>query len=430
MIASLKRIVKKDIIKVFSLTAISTFIRMLTGFISIKVVAVLIGPTGIALLGQLNNFSSVFLTLSAGGINSGVTKYVAEDTGSNNKIASILTTSLYITIILSLICGLILIIGSGFFSNLILKDIQYSSIFTVFGFVIIFYSLNSLLLSILNGFKEFKKFVLINITGSLTGLFISVLLVFYFGIYGALLSAVTFQSIVFIVTLLIVLKCTWFKRDYFFGKFSKTICRKLSHYTLMAFVSAATVPVSQLIIRSFLSEQASLSEAGVWEGMNRISGMYLLVITSSLGVYYLPRLSEISNPLELRDEILNTYKIILPPLFVLTLAIYFFRDIIIHFLFNEKFETMRDLFLFQLLGDYFKIASWILAFLMIAKSMTRTYVITEIIFSALSVGLAMYFIRLFGNVGATVGYFITYFLYFITMMFIFRKIFIGPGRRY
>ncbi|HEY0897041.1 MAG TPA: oligosaccharide flippase family protein, partial [Sphingobacteriaceae bacterium] len=72
---------KKEMVKVFSLTAVSTLVKMLTGFISVKIISTLIGPAGVALLGQLTNFSTIFLTFSNGGINNGVTKYIAEYSG-------------------------------------------------------------------------------------------------------------------------------------------------------------------------------------------------------------------------------------------------------------------------------------------------------------------------------------------------------------
>ena len=74
MLSKIKKVISSDLVKVFSLNAVSTFIRMLTGFVSVKVVAVLIGPVGIALLGQLNNFSSILLSISTGGITNGMTK--------------------------------------------------------------------------------------------------------------------------------------------------------------------------------------------------------------------------------------------------------------------------------------------------------------------------------------------------------------------
>ena len=53
MLTRIKKIIATDLVKVTSLNAVATLVRMLTGFISVKVVAVLIGPAGVALLGQL-----------------------------------------------------------------------------------------------------------------------------------------------------------------------------------------------------------------------------------------------------------------------------------------------------------------------------------------------------------------------------------------
>lgn len=83
---------------------------------------------------------------------------------------------------------------------------------------------------------------------------------------------------------------------------------------------------------------------------------------------------------------------------------------------------MKDLFLWQLGGDFFKIMSWILAFVMVAKSMVKLYIITEIMFAIIFVGLSMVFISYFGVIGATHSYCLTYFLYFVAMAVIFRKL--------
>lgn len=73
------------------------------------------------------------------------------------------------------------------------------------------------------------------------------------------------------------------------------------HYTLMALTTAATVPVSQMLLRGYVISEISPVEAGWWEGMNRISHMYLMVITSSFSVYYLPRLSELKDSVEIKQ---------------------------------------------------------------------------------------------------------------------------------
>jgi len=76
---------------------------------------------------------------------------------------------------------------------------------------------------------------------------------------------------------------------------------------------------------------------------------------------------------------------------------------------------------FQLIGDFFKIASWILAYQLIARAMTRTFIFTEIFFNGSFVLLSMLFVPMYGPLGATIGYAVNFFLYLITMVLIFRK---------
>ena len=413
---------KAEITKIFSLTAISTLVKMLAGFISIKVVAVIVGPSGIALLGQLSNFSIIIMTLASGGINNGVTKYIAENKNYPRKIQLFLSTALQITLVLSLVSGICLIIFSSLLSDLILTEIKYSYVFILFGVTLILYALNKLLMSIINGYKEFNKFVNISIVTSVVGVIFTVGLVWIWKLPGALVSAVTYQSIVFFITVRMVIKSKWFVLENFNSFFSGTVFKKYLSYSMMAFVTAATVPVAQLIIRGYVITNISTSDAGLWEAMNRISGMYLLVITSSFGVYYLPRLSEIKDNQELRKEIFTAYKIILPLITLGFLIIYIFRDLIIQILFTQEFSPMRDLFAWQLIGDFFKISCWLLAFLMVARAMTKLYIFTEIFFSTLFVTLSIVLINKFQIVGIPMAYMINYLISLIFMVVVFREI--------
>ncbi len=408
-------------VKVFSLTAVSTLVKMLTGFISVKIISTLIGPAGVALLGQLTNFSTIFLTFSNGGINNGVTKYVAEySPHDSEKVGRVIHAATRITGTLSLLAGIVLCLGSGFFALRILHDEKYSPIILVFGFTLIFYSFNSLLLAILNGFKEFNTLILINILSSVLGLVFSATLAYFWSVYGALLSAVTVESVVFCITLKFALKNPRIRQFSFFGPFRTEFGRKLAGYSLMTIVSTLAIPLTQLILRDRIVVSSSLNEAGLWEGMNRISAMYLYVITTSLSLYYLPRLAEIKHTPELRTEILGTYKLLIPPLLLASVLIFFCRDLIIQILFNSNFSGMNRLFVFQLTGDFFKICSWLIAYLMVARSMTSIYIATEILSNLTYIALATWFIHVYGPVGANMAYALNYVLYFGTMLLLFR----------
>jgi len=178
-----------------------------------------------------------------------------------------------------------------------------------------------------------------------------------------------------------------------------------------------------MLLRGYVMAEISDVDAGLWEGMNRISAMYLMVITSSFTVYYLPRLSEITDPLELRREIYKSYAIIVPALLVGFGLIYLLRFFIIKLLFTPEFASMQSLFIWQLLGDFFKICSWLLAFLMVAKAMAKAFITTEIVFTLIYIALGFLLIHLNGIVGLCQAYLANYILYSIAMILLFRKVF-------
>ena len=163
MFALLKKIARQPLVRVSSLTSISTGVRFITAFITTKVAAILIGPAGVALVGQLQNFSSIVMAIATGGINVGVTKYVAEYKNSKNKVRVFISTALKINLALSILVGILMIFLSSIISENLFHSNEYQIVIIIFGFTVILYSLNTLLLSILNGFKEFKKYVMINI---------------------------------------------------------------------------------------------------------------------------------------------------------------------------------------------------------------------------------------------------------------------------
>ncbi len=253
-------------------------------------------------------------------------------------------------------------------------------------------------------------------------MFFTSLLIMQLNLIGALYALVVNQSVIFFVTLAFVLKSSWFKLEYFKKGIDKESLVKLSKYSLMAITSALTVPISHLIVRNYIGENLSWDDAGYWQGIWYISTMYLMVITTSLSVYYLPKLSEIQDKAELKKEIFHGYKIIMPIVLVMSLVIFLLKEYVILIAFSDKFMPMMELFTWQLIGDVIKIASWLLGYITLAKAMTKTYISLEIFGSLSFILLSIYFVDNYGLVGITYAYALNYFLYMFVMIYIFRKV--------
>lgn len=416
-----------NFLKTSILSGLSTIIRILSGLVVNKIIAIYIGPAGIALIGHFQNILGMITTAGTGAINSGLTKYIAENNNNFSKRNEYLSAGLIITFLCSTLVGIIIFILSKRLSLSVLKSEEYTIIFKVLSINLMFISLNIFLQGMLNGLKKIKELIITNILGSIIGLIVSLTLTIKFGLFGALLSMVLTQPIILIVTLFFTYKSNSFSKFQFKIQVNKDIYQKLLHYTLMALVTMATVPVVQIAIRNYIIENVSVREAGYWQGVWKISEIYLSVLTTAFSTYYLPRLSEIKSKIELRNEILLAYKVIIPFVVLGAIGIYLFRDLIITALFSREFIDMKPLFTFQLIGDFLKMSSWALSFLMVAKAMTKTFIITEIIFSASFYVLSITFIKLYGVIGVTYAYTLNYFIYLILMLILFSRILFIKG---
>lgn len=408
------------LIKTSVLSAISTIIKVIAGFVSIKVVAVYVGPSGLALIGQMQNFISMMSSVASAGLNSGVVKYTAEHYEDEQIKQKIWSSALKISLVLIIPIAIGIIFLADFISMQLLNTAEYSSIFIVFAITVIFFVLNGLLTSILNGQKEIKKLTILNIVGSLFGLAVTILLVTQYELYGALIAGIVSQSIVFFITLAFVLKSSWFKLSMFLGSMDKEYRNKLLKYSLMTITYIITSSLSQIYIRHYLGANIGWDEAGYWQAIWRISETYLMLITTTLTIYYLPKLSSIQDKVELRKELLYGYKIIMPIVIVMALGIYIFRDFIISILFSEAFSPMAELFFYQLIGDVIKIAAWLLGFIMVAKAMTRLSIFSEIFFACSFVGFVVLFVNIYGLIGVTIAFMVNYLIYMIFLYFSLR----------
>jgi O-antigen/teichoic acid export membrane protein len=410
------------LVKTSFFSAIITLIRLASGFIANKVVAIYTGPGGVALIGAFTNFIALALTFANGAINNGVIKYTSEYEGNEVQQKLLVSTSFKISIYCSIIFGPILIIFAPIFSTWILTNNIYTNAIRVLGISIVLYSLNSLLISILNGRHQIKTYTLVNTIGSIVGLLFTIFLVYFFKVDGALYALVLSQSIVFFVTLLLIVKSPWFSWSYFTQPFNKVLAKKLGGFSLMAIVTAILVPVSQILLRNLLIDKVGIDGAGYWQGMMKVSDGYLLLIVTTLSTYYLPKLSSLKTNKELRNEIFKGYKIILPVVLFGCAAIYYLRYWLIKVLYTPSFSPMEALFFWQLVGDFFKMAAWILSYLMLAKAMVKIFIFTEVLFTVLYVVFGFIFVHQFKLVGITFAFALNYLLYFLTMLYIFRKL--------
>ncbi|PTM10087.1 MAG: hypothetical protein DA407_04440 [Bacteroidetes bacterium] len=402
-------------------SGISTTVSLVTKLITNKIVAVYLSTEGMYLLGQLKDFLNITNVFSNLGTVNGTIKYTAEYKDNKASLKSILGTSFKIHLYFSLLVLLIILLFKESISLYLFNDTDYATFLIILGFSIVSISIQTLFLSILNGLKRIKIYVLINIIATIIGAMILIWLIINYNIEGALYAFAINQFLAFSITLIILLIFKPFNLKLLFSPFKKLEFKKLSQFSIMALVAPICLISATFFVRNFLKTEFDQNHAGSWEGMWRISAMYLLFLTTTFKFYLIPTFSSLDG-LELRKEVFKVWKFMLPVIIVITLSIYTLRDFVVNTLLDEKFFLISMLIGYQLLGDTIRINAWVLGNILISKAKTKAFILFQIEWALAFSILSYVLVNYYGFIGVSMAYFGAYVIHFALMNIYFRKL--------
>lgn len=422
----LKYIYSKVLIKVAWLHSATVLTKIISGFLTTKFIAIFIGAEGLALIGNLRSFFTGIQTFATLGLYNGVVKFIGEYKEHAIKLSKTVSTAYYLgffaTVLVSLLC-----FYNAETINLFLfsKQYDFSYIIKIMALAVPFYSLNMFCFSIMNGFSKYRILLVINIIGQIMGLAVTLLLIWKDNIDGALISVVISPSLIFLITLVGILNRRSLINQIKVENIDFKWIRKFSPFILMAAVSGFIFPMVTIAIRNYLITAEGMNSAGYWEAMNRISTYYLMFANSLMTLYFLPRFSEIKDKKEFRAEVFSFYKNIAPVFGLGLLVIYLLKPFIIVLFLSDDFTPVKELFGWQLLGDFVKILSVLIAYNFIAKRMFWHFIVTELFLVAITYFTSIYLVDIYGVVGANMAHFISYVMYFIIILLIFGSSLFG-----
>jgi polysaccharide transporter, PST family len=409
------------LIKTSFWTGLSVAFRAISVFFISKIVALYTGPVGLALIEQFQNFMQIIRTFSGGLIQQGVVKYVSEYRDDENIKARMLSSALVVCMLVSLALGIFLFCFSSEIAVVMLQSIAYKKIMMIFSASIMLFSLNNLFSAILNGELEIRKFALCNIINSILVLITTTYLVIHDGLYGGLLALVFNQSIVLFFTLFLVVRCKWFKISSFLHGIDLESLSKILTYSLITIVGTLAVPLAQLLIRNEVASIFSWEDAGYWQAVTKLSNNFAILLDATLGVYYLPKFSALQSTRDLKTEIVQGYKLIFPLACITASFVFIFKKEIVILLYSRQFLPMLFLFKYQLIGDVARACAWLTSYVMFAKKMLKSLLVTEIFFFLFYPVATKTFIHYFGLVGTTMGFAVSNLFYWLLMLFFIVK---------
>jgi PST family polysaccharide transporter len=397
-------------------------VSFVLGIFSSNIIAFFLGTTGMTLLGSFRNFTTMSKSIATLGVSNSLVKLVVENKEDEKELSLIYSTFFWLFLVISVVVGIVILIFSSSISELLFFSTDYKIPIQFFSLTLPFIVINTFWISIYNAFERFKTIILIQVISNVLVFIVTALLIWKQNIVGGLLAIAISEIIMVLVTFIFI------KREKGFFNFevkrvlNNKHLKEIRKFSSMALLSAIIIPITLISIRNLLIQSYTFQEAGIWDAVIRLSGFYMLLLSSGLTLYYMPKLASLSTDEEFKSELKEYFKTLVPIFILMIVLIYLFKNLIINIAFTPEFNKVSEILIWQLLGDFFRIMSLAFGYQILVKTMMFKFFFIEIVYNLSYFILSYYLMQNFASEGVVMAYFFANVLMFFVFLIMFRKV--------
>jgi PST family polysaccharide transporter len=399
----------------------TVFIKALAQIGILKAVSVYFGASGVGYLGQVLSCITIVNSLfSVGLVNFLITEL------SKNKENKSATQDIYNLVgfwcsVFSVFLIVVAFIFSFQFSELAFghsNEILFFRLLSV-GFVLL--NLTSITQGIFSSQKAVKTLFFYNLMAIGLG-FLGFILVVQKNQSYIPYAALAFYFSQGIIGLLFLLKLDRNVFEIFKPRFNLPLLMRVFKFTLVMAITGALGALQQVYMRNFIIKDLNLTwvDVGHWQALLKISEINLSFIGLTMISLYLPSISETTQSLELRKVSHWYLKQVFLVVVVVCTLVGLAAPLVLRLIYSQEFAFLGPLLKIQLLGDIFKLCSWIFTYFILSKLKLSLFLSVEICSLILLTALGVFISRKFMIDGLVYAQAMTSFIMFIITFFIFN----------
>lgn len=397
--------------------------QILIQIIISKFVAILLGPAGVGMLGLYKSGLDLIKQLSSMGLAQSAVRDVSEANGTNDlqriaKTISVVKKLVWVTGLLGLI---IVVCCSSLLSKASFGNYDYTIPFIILSVTLLFDQLSAGQKVILQGMRRLKDLAKSTALGVTFGLITSVPLYYWLGVDG-IVPTLILHSVCSLIL-------SWFYSRKIKIEQVHTTPKQTLSYGRRMLVMGVSISISGILVsfvsyalRGFIQSSGGLDQVGLYQAGFAIMTTYVGMIMNAIATDYYPRLAAINNDnSKCREAVSQQGEIatmIMAPMLTMCLV---FMPFLLELLYSDKFLAANEYILWACIGMMFRLASWIISFLFVAKAESKLFIINELSANAYTLAFSVIGYNLLGLQGLGVAFALNYLVYFIQVYLIARN---------
>ncbi|MEG1685030.1 MAG: O-antigen translocase [Bacteroides sp.] len=351
--------------------------NILLSLVRTKIVAVLLGVSGIGLMGLLTNTLAIISSITRLGVDQGAIRDVSMSVG-NGKIGEIATVVKRWSLFVGLLGAIVTLSLAPQLSLWSFGTDKYTLAFCWLACTMFFDALTKGQLAIFQGLRKLRTLAKSNLIGATVSLILSIPIYYIWGVDGI------------VPAMIITYVCSFLISSFYYRKekiteipltVNETVHKGLGIMKLgvILTISGFITTLVSYLFNIYLSSNGGLQDVGLYQSGFNLIEKYVGLIFVAMGTDYYPRLAEVNHDNKKIETIMNQQAIIsfliLGPVICLFLPT---APLIIRLLLSKEFLPILPFLSWAILGILFKAASWCMGFIFIAKGANKVFIYSEI----------------------------------------------------
>ena len=399
-----------QILKSSALIGGSSVLNIAIGIVRTKAMAMLLGPAGFGLTGLYSSISDITTGIAGMGVNSSGVRQIAEAVGSgdSDRIARTSAVLRRTSAVLGVLGAICLIAFSRQVSALTFGSSAHAGAVCILSVAVLFRSISAGQGALLQGMRRISDLAKMGIWGAAFGTLSSIVLVYLFGENGIVPSLVS-------VAATAILTSWWYSRKVRIPRVSVTV-RQIGQETGallklgFAFMSSGFLTMgAAYTVRILLLREVGFEATGCYQAAWTLGGLYVGFILQAMGADFYPRLTASADDNVACNRIVNEQArvglLLAGPGVIATLT---FAPLIIALFYSAKFHAAVGILRWICLGTLLQVITWPMGFIVLAKARQNLFLLSDLAWTVVYIGLAWICIRRFGVDGAGIAFFGSY----------------------
>lgn len=408
---------QRRILKSASIIGGSSLVNILFKILQAKAVAVLVGPSGVGLIGLFNSVTGLATTLSGMGIaTSGVPRIAeAAAAGDDQAVARRVFVFRRLTVLLGSAGALLFFLLRRPIAQITFGNQDYAPALGLLALVPLFLVVSASQSGLIQAFRRIGDLAKVSMLGVGAGTLLGLPLLVLWGEAGI----APFLVVIAGATLLV---SWWFARKVPVAAVSLPWSQVLrDSRQLIALGSAFMVSgfatlASAYLIKVLITRQFGLDAAGLFEASSVLASIYVGFILGAMGADFFPHLASLTHD-DLRSAALINTQVTVGMLLAGPglMAILALGPLVLTLLYSPEFTPAFAILRWQVLGTFLRVLTWPIGYLLLARGQGRLFFWAEVSANAVYVGTATLLLMAgdWGVTGAGVAFFLMYLYYLV-----------------